>query len=80
MSIIVKESEKSILELGKFFVTRKSIIILEIVVKQMNGLWFEERCNFCVLVDDISQVDLIDLGIESSVSDPCPEEHPRQDG
>lgn len=80
MGISVEESEKSVLEFREFLLIRKSIIILKVVVQQMNGLRFEKCSNFWVVMNDVAKVDLVNIGIESSIPDSGPEEHPRKNG
>jgi hypothetical protein len=80
VGVVVEESEEFVLEFGEFLLARESSIILEVVVEQMDCLCLEKGADFGVLMDDISEVHFINIGVESSVSDSCPEEHPGQDG
>jgi hypothetical protein len=78
MSIIVKESEKFVLEFREFFFIGEASIILHIIIKKMDGLWFEKSSQFRILMNNISQVYLVNIGIVGSVSDSGPKEHPGQ--
>jgi hypothetical protein len=42
MSVVVEEPEKFVLELREFFFIREASVILHIVVKEMDGFWFEK--------------------------------------
>lgn len=80
MGISVEESEKSVLEFREFLLVRESIIVLKVVIEQMNGLGFKKCSNFWILMNDIAKVDLVNIGIKSSISDSGPEEHPGKNG
>lgn len=80
MSVVVKESEELVLELGELLLTGEPSVVFHIVVHQVDSLGFEERAELGVLVDDVAQMDFVDLGVEGLVSDSGPEEHPGQDG
>jgi len=80
MSIVVEESEVSVLELGELFFTGVASIILQFIVQKVDWLWFEKGSNFRILMDDISQMYFVDIRIESFVSNSGPEKHPRKNG
>jgi hypothetical protein len=45
----------------------------------VDGFDFEELTYLRVLVDDVSQMHLVDLGVDGFVSYSGPEEHPGED-
>jgi len=79
VSVVVEKSEKSVLELREFLLTRETCIVLNVIVKQMDGFGLEESSYFCVFMDDITQMYLVNVRVESAVSDSGPEKQPGQD-
>jgi hypothetical protein len=45
----------------------------------VNCFRLEEGPGFRVLMDQISEIKLIDIWVSSSISYSCPKEHPRED-
>ena len=80
MGVVVEESEELVLELWEFLLAWESLIVLHIVVHQVDGFGFEKLADFRVVMDDISQMELVEAGVGGLVSDSGPEEHPGQDG
>ncbi len=76
MGVIVEKSEEFVLEFREFLLTRETKIIFHIVVQKMNSFWFEKCTNFWILVDDVSKMNLVNIGVKGSVSESGPEEHP----
>jgi hypothetical protein len=42
VGIVVEESEEFVLEFREFLITRESSIVFQIIVKEMDGFWFEK--------------------------------------
>ena len=80
MSVVVEESEELVLELGEFLLAWESLIVLHIVVHQVDGFGFEKLSDFRVVMNDISQMELVEAGVSGLVPNSGPEEHPGQDG
>jgi len=78
VSVVVEKSEESVLELREFLLTREVCVVLNVIVKQMDGFRLEESAYFWVFVDDITQVYLVNFGVDSTVSDSGPEKQPGQ--
>lgn len=41
MSVVVEETEESVFELREFFLAGEALIVFHVVVKEMDGFWFE---------------------------------------
>lgn len=41
MGVVVKESEEGVFELWEFGGAGEALLVLEVVVKEMDGFWFE---------------------------------------
>lgn len=80
MSIVVEEAEELVLELRELLLTGEASIIFEVVVQEMDSFRLEQCAQLGILVDDISEVDFIQIGVEGTVSESGPEEHPGEDG
>ena len=80
VGVVVEEAEELVLELWEFLLIGEAGVVLEVVVEKVNGLRLEKGTQLGIVVDDIPEMHLIDVGIEGSVSDSGPEEHPGQDG
>ena len=80
MSIVVEETEELVLELRELLLTGEASIIFEVVVQEMDSFRLEQCAQLGILVDDISEVDFIQIGVEGTVSESGPEEHPGEDG
>ena len=80
MSIVVEESEEFVLELGEFLFAREPLIIFHVIVHQVDGFGFEKLSDFRVVMDNISQMELVEAGVGGLVPNSGPEEHPGQDG
>jgi hypothetical protein len=77
VGVIVKESEEFVLELWELLLAGESSIVFHIIVHQVDAFGFEKLTQFGVLMDEVSQMHFIDLGVKSLVSDSGPEQHPR---
>lgn len=80
MSIVVEEAEELVLELRELLLTGEASIIFEVVVQEIDSFRLEQCAQLGILVDDISEVDFIQIGVEGTVSESGPEEHPGEDG
>ena len=80
MSIVVEEAEELVLELRELLLTGEASIIFEVGVQEMDSFRLEQCAQLGILVDDISEVDFIQIGVEGTVSESGPEEHPGEDG
>lgn len=78
--VVVEEAEELVLELRELLVGGEAGVVFEIVVQEMDGFRLEECAQLGVLVDDISEVHFIDIGVEGAVSESGPEEHPGENG
>lgn len=78
--VVVEEAEELVLELRELLLAGEATVVFEVVVQQMDGFGLEECAQLGVLVDDISEVHFIDIGVEGAISESGPEEHPGEDG
>lgn len=76
VSVVVEKSEKFVFEFREFLLTRETKVIFHIVVQKMNSFCFEKCTDFWILVDDVSKINLVNIGVKSFVSESGPEEHP----
>ena len=68
-SIGVEESPQFASVLGELGVIGNTAVVLQVVIQNMDGFRGEQLGNLCILVDHISQIGLLDIGILTSVSD-----------
>lgn len=80
MTVIAEKSEEFVLELGEFGLAGVAGVPFHIVIEKVDRLGFEKLTNLFVFMDDISEVDFIDFGVDCFISDSGPEEHPGEDG
>jgi hypothetical protein len=78
VGVVVEEPEKFVLKLGEFLLAGEASVVFHVVVQEVDGLGFEESSQLGVLVDYVSQMDFVDVGVVGAVSQPGPEEHPRE--
>jgi len=76
VSVVVKEAEELVIELGEFALAGESSIVFHVVIQKMNSFGLEQSSQFRVFMDDVAKVNFVDFGVEGLVSDTGPEEHP----
>jgi hypothetical protein len=75
VSVIVKESPKFVLELWEFGLVWVSCVILEIVIKNVDGFDLEQLRKLCIFVDVVSEESFLDIWVGAFVSHSGPEHH-----
>ena len=73
MCVVVEEPEELVLELWELLLLREATVVLEVIVKQVDGFWFEKRAQLRVLVDDVPKVHFVEVGVEGAIADSGPE-------
>lgn len=80
VGVVIEEAEEPVLELGELLLAGQAGVVLQVVVQQVDGFRLEEGAQLRVVVDDVAQVHLVDLGVQGSVTHSRPEQHPGQNG
>lgn len=75
--ISVEEAPCSVLVFWEFLGIWEAWDVLAVIVKDVDGLLLEQFGDFLVLVDHVSQVSLLEVGVEGSVSESGVTKEPR---
>ena len=64
--------EKFVFELGELLLAWETEAVLHVVVQEIDGFWFEQSAQFRIRVDYVLKKDLVNIRVESAVSEPGP--------
>lgn len=68
MSIGVEESPEFVLEFWEFLFAWVTLIPFDIVIKNVDGFWFEEFSQLFILMNHISDPHFFNIGVDTLVS------------